>query len=59
MHWGAMQAEAGVRLPGDELLEQADAISTRAIAIEAPAAAVWPWVAEMGPAPHGGAYTYD
>jgi hypothetical protein len=30
-----------------------------AIAINAPAAAVWPWLAQMGPLPRGGAYTYD
>jgi hypothetical protein len=32
---------------------------TRAIDIAAPAADVWPWLAQMGPAPRGGAYTYD
>jgi hypothetical protein len=57
--WGATAAEARSRLPGDELLEDADGISTRAIAIEAPAAAVWPWLAQLGPSPRGGAYTYD
>jgi hypothetical protein len=57
--WGATDAEAASRLPGDELLEDADGVSTRAIAIDAPAAAVWPWLAQMGPSPRGGAYTYD
>jgi hypothetical protein len=57
--WGATHAESESRLPGDELLEEADGIATRAIDIEAPAAAVWPWIAQMGPAPRGGAYTYD
>jgi hypothetical protein len=57
--WGATDAEAGARLPGDELLEDADAVATRAITIEAPASAVWPWLAQMGPSPRGGAYTYD
>ena len=57
--WGATDAEADGRLPGDELLEDADGIATRAVDIDAPAAAVWPWIARMGPAPRGGAYTYD
>ena len=57
--WGATEAEAASRLPGDELLEDADGVSTRAIEIRAPAAAVWPWLAQMGPSPRGGAYTYD
>jgi hypothetical protein len=57
--WGATPAEAEARLPGDELLEHADGMATRAITIDAPASAVWPWIAQMGPAPRGGAYTYD
>jgi hypothetical protein len=59
LKWGATDAEARARLPGDELLEEADGVATRAIPINAPAAAVWPWIAQMGPAPRGGAYTYD
>ena len=57
--WGASKAEADSRLPGDELLEEADRVATRAIEIRAPASAVWPWIAQMGPSPRGGAYTYD
>jgi hypothetical protein len=57
--WGATDAEAAARLPGDELLENAEGIATRAIEIDAPPAAVWPWIAQMGPSPRGGAYTYD
>jgi hypothetical protein len=57
--WGATAVEAEARLPGDELLQDADAVATRAITIDAPATAVWPWIAQMGPSPRGGAYTYD
>jgi hypothetical protein len=57
--WGATTEEAGSRLPGDELLVEADGVSTRAITIDAAVAAVWPWIAQMGPSPRGGAYTYD
>ena len=59
VNWGATDGEASARLPGDELLEGADGISTRAIDIEAPLANVWPWLAQMGPSPRGGVYTYD
>src|SRR6187397_3022971 len=59
MTWGATDEEAEARLPGDELLENADGVATRAITIDAPPAAVWPWIAQMGPSPRGGAYTYD
>jgi hypothetical protein len=57
--WGATGQEADTDLPGDELLPDADGVSTRAIEIGAPPSAVWPWIAQMGPAPRGGAYTYD
>jgi hypothetical protein len=57
--WGATPVEARGRLPGDELLGHPDGIATRAITIDAPASAVWPWLAQLGPAPRGGAYTYD
>jgi hypothetical protein len=59
LSWGATDAEATARLPGDELLEDANGVSTRAVEIRAPARAVWPWLAQMGPSPRGGAYTYD
>jgi hypothetical protein len=57
--WGATTEEASSHLPGDELLEDADGVSTRGITIDAPAAVIWPWLAQMGPSPRGGAYTYD
>ena len=57
--WGATADEARARLPGDELLDDADGVATRAITIDAPRSAVWPWIAQMGPSPRGGAYTYD
>jgi hypothetical protein len=57
--WGATDEEADARLPGDELLEDADGVATRAVEIDAPPSAVWPWIAQMGPSPRGGAYTYD
>jgi hypothetical protein len=59
LNLGATDAEANARLPGDELLEDADGVATRAITIDAPASAVWPWIAQIGPSPRGGAYTYD
>ena len=58
LDWGATAEEAARRLPGDELLERPDVVATRAISIDAPASAVWPWLVQMGPG-RGGAYTYD
>jgi hypothetical protein len=57
--WGATAEEARGSLPGDELQPDSDGVATRAVWIDAPADAVWPWIAQMGPSPRGGAYTYD
>jgi len=59
LNWGASDAEVAAALPGDELLPDADGVSTRAITIEAPPSAVWPWIVQIGPHPRGGVYTYD
>jgi len=59
LNWGATSREAAAVLPGDELLPEADGVATRAITIDAPPSAVWPWLAQLGPSPRGGAYTYD
>jgi hypothetical protein len=56
--WGATQDEATGTLPGDELLEEASTVTTRAVSVEAPPEAVWPWLVQMGPG-RAGAYTYD
>jgi hypothetical protein len=58
LHWGAKREEVEARLPGDELMEDPDVVATRVVAIDAPPAAVWPWLVQMGPG-RGGAYTYD
>lgn len=57
-HWGATDAEVAGVLPGDELVEPADVVTTRAITVCAPAAAVWPWIAQIGQG-RGGFYSYD
>ena len=56
--WGATAEEAARSLPGDELLDPADIVATRAIGIDAPPSAIWPWLVQMGPG-RAGAYTYD
>jgi len=58
LQWGARPGEVTRELPGDDLLPGADIVTTRAITIHAPAAAVWPWLVQMGSG-RGGAYTYD
>jgi len=56
--WGATGKETGAALPGDELLEDPDVVTTRAIGIGAEPSSIWPWIVQMGPG-RAGAYTYD
>ncbi len=56
--WGATDEEIARALPGDDLVAAPKLGYTRAITIRAPAAAVWPWLAQIGQG-RGGFYSYD
>ena len=56
--WGATCDEVVRPLPGDDLVANPLYVTTRAITVEAPAAAVWPWLVQLGQN-RGGFYTYD
>jgi hypothetical protein len=55
---GACGEEIARVMPGDDLLVDADIVSTRAITIDTGADKIWPWLVQLGPG-RGGAYTYD
>lgn len=48
LRWGATDAEVAAAMPGDDLLPGAGFHPTRAITIDAPPAAVWPWLVQVG-----------
>jgi len=56
--WGVDPADENRLLPGDELVATPTAGDTRGIEIAAPAAAIWPWLVQMGLG-RGGWYSYD
>lgn len=56
--WGASPEEVTRALPGDELVAQPVTSATHAITIRAPAAAVWPWLVQLGQN-RGGLYSYQ
>lgn len=58
LRWGATAAEVAAPLPGDELAPGAAVVSTRAITIDAPPEAIWPWLAQLGQG-RGGFYSYE
>jgi len=55
--WGATDAEVGGSYPGDDLIARAGPVATHAVTIEAPAEAIWPWLAQLGQH-RGGFYSY-
>jgi hypothetical protein len=57
-NWGATPEEITSVLPGDELVEPGAPRTTRAVTIDAPPEAVWPWLAQIGE-DRGGFYSYD
>src|SRR4029450_1059201 len=46
--WGATAADLAGSMPGAELLPHAQFRATRAIMIDAPPRAVWPWLVQVG-----------
>jgi len=48
LRWGATDEEAARSMPGDDLVPKPDIAFTRAITINAPPQAVWPWLVQMG-----------
>lgn len=58
MRWGATPSEITGEMPGDDVVPRAQFHATRSITVDAPASAVWPWIAQLGYG-RGGFYTYD
>jgi hypothetical protein len=56
--WGVDPLDEGLALPGDDLVASAGAIETRGVTIDAPPAAIWPWLVQMGYG-RAGWYSYD
>ena len=56
--WGATDAEVQSAMPGDELIEDPQSVTTRAITVKAPVTDLWPWLVQMGYR-RGGMYSYD
>jgi hypothetical protein len=46
--WGATDAEVEATMPGDDLIDDVAYLATRAITIDAPPEAVWPWLVQVG-----------
>jgi hypothetical protein len=58
MTWGTTEEDRAQRLPGDGLVPGERDTTTMATTINAPTAAIWPWLAQMG-WDRGGWYSWD
>jgi hypothetical protein len=58
LRWGATPAEVAAEMPGDEIVARPSFAATRAITIDAPPEAVWPWLVQVGFG-RAGFYSYD
>jgi hypothetical protein len=58
LDWGATDAERRMRLPGDDIVQDVMSHHTRAVTVDAPPAAVWPWLVQIGDH-RAGFYSYD
>ena len=58
LSWGASDEECHLRLPDDEITDEVMTHRTRAVTINAPPQAVWPWLLQIGDR-RGGFYSYD
>jgi len=56
--WGATEAERKAVLPGDDIVPNANLRTTKAITIQAPPEAIYPWLLQIG-VDRGGMYSYD
>ena len=56
--WNTLPSEPGMRVPGDEIIEQPALVATRATTLPAPPDSVFRWLAQMGPG-RAGWYSYD
>jgi hypothetical protein len=58
LRWGATDAEVGRVIAGDELIAHPSFNATRAVTIDAPPEAIWPWLMQWGYG-KAGFYGYD
>jgi hypothetical protein len=58
LDWGSTPEERRAALPGDDLVPEADTVTTRATTIGAPVTTVWPWLVQMGQ-DRAGFYTHN
>lgn len=57
--WRATKEEIQRPMPLDEVVRKPQYVTNRAVTIQAPPEAIWPWLSQMGELPRGGFYSYE
>jgi hypothetical protein len=57
--WRATKEEIERPMPLDEVVRKPQHVTNRAVTIQAPPEAIWPWLSQMGELPRGGFYSYE
>lgn len=58
LRWGATDRELAAQMPGDEVVAAPVFNATRAVTVDAPPSAIWPWIVQIGFG-RAGWYSYD
>lgn len=58
LRWGATDDEVDRYIPGDDLVTKLSFNATRAVTVNAPPEAIWPWLVQIG-CRRAGWYSYD
>jgi len=58
LRWGATEEESATAMVGDDIVARPHFAATRAVTVEAPPQAIWPWLVQMG-FWRAGWYSYD
>jgi len=58
VHWGATDEEIARRMAGDRIVEDPTFNATRAVTVDAPPEAIWPWIVQIGYR-RAGFYSWD
>jgi hypothetical protein len=48
LSWGASDEEIERAMPGDEIVDSPTFVATRAVLVESPPEAIWPWLVQIG-----------
>ncbi len=58
LRWGATDEEVAQSMPGDDRVKNPNFVATRAVTVQSPPSAIWPWLLQIG-SKRAGFYSLD